>query len=199
MLQQLLARPGFFRLTQRLLPFTVWQYQRLLRENVLLPAGAALLDVGCGPGAYSHFFPHCRYVGIDDNPAYVAQAAAADPNATFQVMDAGHLDFPAATFDAVLAIATFHHLDDATVLDCVGQGLAVCKPGGRFHVVEPVYPLEPGHPIKRWVFSRDRGRHQRTLDQLTTLLASRWRVEGVKTLRGPLHDTCYIRLAPPVS
>ena len=167
----LLEHPRVFGFTQTLNPMTVRLYRRLVREHVRVDRGGSVLDIGCGVGAHRPLFPAAaRYVGIDINPAYVEAARAAHGD-MFRVMDAGALEFADATFDAVFTVATCHHLEDERVVAMVGDALRVLKPGGALHVIDPVWPVSSRAMIKRALFSLDRGRFQRTVGQLTTLLA----------------------------
>jgi SAM-dependent methyltransferase len=140
-------------------------------------------------------FPDARYVGVDVNPLYVDAARKAHGD-TFRVMDAGALDFDAASFDAVFTVATCHHLDDERILGMVSSALRVLRPGGSMHVVDPVWPVSSRAPIKRAIFGHDRGRFQRTVAQLTGLLARRGDVFCVDVRGGALHDVCYVGLRP---
>jgi SAM-dependent methyltransferase len=189
----LLEHPSVFGFTQTLNPMTVGLYRRLVRAHVRVEPGAAILDVGCGVGAHRPLFTSARYIGIDINPAYVEAARAAHGD-MFRVMDAGALEFANATFDAVFTVATCHHLDDTSVLSMVSDALRVLKPGGALHVIDPVWPVSSRSVFKRVIFGHDRGRHQRTVAQLTALLARQARVSYIDLQSGVLHDVYYGRL-----
>lgn len=193
MLHTLLEDPRVFAFTQKLNPMTVSLYRHLVAAYVRVGAGESVLDIGCGVGAHRPLFPGARYVGIDVNAGYVQTARAAGPG-TFLVMDAGALDFPDASFDAAFTVATCHHLDDARILAMVRDGLRVLRPGGALHVVDPVLPVSRRALLKAALFRRDRGRFQRTVEQLTSLLAHGARISRVDVKAGALHDVCYVGL-----
>ena len=186
----LLEHPRVFGYTQMLNPMTVGLSTRLVREHVQIERGGAVLDVGCGVGVYCSMFTAVRYLGIDINPAYI-HAARVTHGDMFRVMDAGALEFPEATFDAVFTVATCHHLDEGRVSSMVKDALRVLKPGGALHVIDPVWPVSRRAVVKRLLFSQDRGRFQRTVAQLTTLLARQARVSRVDVRSGVLHDVYY--------
>lgn len=106
----------------------------------LLHPGAAVLDVGSGPGTIT-FDIAARVapgpvVGIDASADIVAHAArsAGDrgvDNVTFAVGDAYALDFPDATFDLVHAHQVLQHMGDPVAV--LRELRRVTKPGG--HVV----------------------------------------------------------------
>jgi SAM-dependent methyltransferase len=104
------------------------------------PAGAQVLEVGCGPGLLSlrlgrhHGF---EVTGLDLDPAMIARARAnADraPNAeghrpSFLVGDVAGLAFPDRSFDLVISTLSMHHwADPAAGLAEIGR---VLRPGAR--------------------------------------------------------------------
>src|SRR5881628_1107232 len=71
------------------------------------PAGARLLDVGCGPGGYlGALSGGVRAVGIDLSPGMAAEAAVHAPTL---VGDAACLPFANDAFDRVLAPHMLYH------------------------------------------------------------------------------------------
>jgi SAM-dependent methyltransferase len=189
----LLEHPAVYGFTQKLNPMTVGLYRHLVVEHVRVRPGGAVLDIGCGVGAHVSLFPDARYVGIDVNPAYIDAARKAHGD-RFRVMDAGALDFAEGSFDAVFTVATCHHLDDQRILAMVRSGLRVLTPGGSMHIVDPVWPVSGRAPIKRALFGHDRGRFQRSVAELTSLLARYGSVCRVDVRAGLLHDVCYVGL-----
>jgi SAM-dependent methyltransferase len=189
----LLEHPRVFGLTQKLNPMTVSLYRGLVEHHVVVPANGAVLDIGCGVGAHRPLFTDCRYSGIDINPAYVARATQLHGDG-FHVMDAGALDFRSDTFDAAFTVATCHHLDDGTIRSMVAEAMRVINHGGAFHIIDPVLPVSRRATLKRMLFTHDRGRYQRTVGQLTELLAQHARLTSVEVRSGILHDVCYVRL-----
>lgn len=108
---------------------------------VALAPGARVLEYGCGTGSHAFLLASSAesVTGIDISPVAVdmarqKQSAAGLSNVQFEVMDAEHLRFPAASFDLVCGTAILHHLD-------LGQSYAevrrVLRPGGRAVFLEP--------------------------------------------------------------
>jgi SAM-dependent methyltransferase len=115
-----------------------------LVEELDLPVGARVLDVGCGPGRHCHELARRGFevVGVDISSAFVKVATerASDlPGATFVRADARDLPFDHPTlapgFDAVVCLCqgAFGLMtvdgDDRRVLDGIRRAL---RPGGRF-------------------------------------------------------------------
>jgi ubiquinone/menaquinone biosynthesis C-methylase UbiE len=102
------------------------------------PAGAAVLEVGCGSGALSVRLARDHGLtvsAIDVDPGEIRRArerasrAATRPGPRFQVADVASLPFEDGSFDRVVSTFSMHHWDDKAA------GLAeirrVLRPDGR--------------------------------------------------------------------
>jgi ubiquinone/menaquinone biosynthesis C-methylase UbiE len=192
-LARILENPKFFGFSQKLNPFTVSLYARFAKRNIAAGADQTVLDIGCGLGVYRNLFRAGRYTGVDINPEYVAYAQRVYGDGFF-VMDAGCLQFKDATFTQAISIATCHHLDNATVQLMAREAMRVLKPQGALHIIDPVLPVSRPALVKNVVFRSDRGRFQRTLEEMGDLLASVARIAKVDLRRGLLHDVCYFKV-----
>ncbi len=104
------------------------------------PAGARVLEVGCGPGRLSIRLSreHGLHVtGLDLDPAMIERARANaersgegdERRPSFVVGDAASLAFPDGSFDLAVSTLSMHHWADPTAgLAEVGR---VLRPGGR--------------------------------------------------------------------
>jgi SAM-dependent methyltransferase len=102
------------------------------------PAGARVLDVGCGPGHLSTRLAdrhRLQVTGLDLDPAMIARANTDRPGnrggrrSSFLVGDVAALAFPDASFDLVVSTLSMHHwADPAAGLAEIGR---VLRPGGR--------------------------------------------------------------------
>jgi SAM-dependent methyltransferase len=103
------------------------------------PAGAQVLEVGCGPGHLSiRLARHgLEVTGLDLDPAMIARARANTDRAgnrggrrpSFLVGDVAALAFPDRSFDLVVSTLSMHHWADPTAgLTEIGR---VLRPGGR--------------------------------------------------------------------
>jgi SAM-dependent methyltransferase len=119
------------------------------------PAGARVLEVGCGPGHLSLRLARQHgldVTGLDLDPAMIARARAnADrPGSSdqrrpsFVVGDVAALAFPDGSFDLVVSTLSMHHWADPTAgLAEIGR---VLRPGGR----ALIWDFRPGvrpHPF----------------------------------------------------
>ncbi|HEV7468705.1 MAG TPA: class I SAM-dependent methyltransferase [Pseudonocardia sp.] len=96
-----------------------------------VPAGASVLDVGCGPGAFAAFALDrgLRVTGIDEDRRAVAAATAAVPGAEFRTGDAHRPDFPDGSFDVVACIQVLAHVTNP--LKVLRESARLVVPGGR--------------------------------------------------------------------
>lgn len=113
---------------------SAWYIQRwrTMRENgddivgegrtidAMVPRGARILDAGCGQGRLGGYLAACGHtvVGVDVDPALVAEAERQFPAATWRQGDLAELDLPAAGIDAEF---------DAIV--CAGNVVTFAAPG----------------------------------------------------------------------
>jgi len=190
----LLEHAHGYALSQRLAKPTTDRFRALIRKYVSPARDSKLLDVGCGTGGYRSSF-QCDYWGVDNNPDYIEKANA-NLDGHFAVMDATRLDFPDASFDHIITIATLHHLDDAQVIQMVRDAARVCRPTGRVHLLDAILPVSPVFAFKRLWFHLDRGGHPRTIEHLRGLVEKAARIATVDIVHGPLHDVAYIAVEP---
>jgi SAM-dependent methyltransferase len=127
------------------------------------PAGARVLEVGCGPGQLSLRLARrhgLEVTGVDLDPAMVARARAnvgrrgeaGGPRPSFLVGDAAALAFPDGAFDLVVSTLSLHHWADpaaglAEIGRVLGPGGRVLvwdfRPGGRLHPFGPAHAHLP--------------------------------------------------------
>src|SRR5687767_15193431 len=78
-----------------------------------------ILDIGCGPGYLSQYFPTSEYLGFDINAKYVQYANRTyGPRAKFfcQEISRSVVD-ELGSFDLVIMGGLIHHLNDSEALD----------------------------------------------------------------------------------
>ncbi|HZG88879.1 MAG TPA: class I SAM-dependent methyltransferase [Pseudonocardia sp.] len=102
--------------------------------DALLPAGARVLDVGGGPGAYARALAGAghRVRLLDLTPTHVELARAGDPPLDAAVADARALPEPDAAYDATLLLGPLYHLTSAADrIAALREAVRVTRPGGR--------------------------------------------------------------------
>jgi SAM-dependent methyltransferase len=103
-----------------------------------VPAGARVLDAGCGSGVMSRLLashhPESEVVGVDQNPRYVSFATErAAPeglaNLSFESADIRKLPFETASFDVVCSQNVLFYIADQQA--ALQEFRRVLKPGGQ--------------------------------------------------------------------
>ena len=171
-IEKLSSHPGLFLFCRGLFEANFRAIRRTIREQLPDQEGRKVLDVACGPGAFSRLFPAETYVGVDINQRYIDYARR-HYQGTFHVMDARNLEFDVDTFDDVLVYGLLHHLNDkdaGAVLDGIAR---VLKPSGRTLIIEDI-PTESrlnliGHLLHRI----ENGHFIRTAEEYRDLLGGR--------------------------
>lgn len=112
---------------------------RIMRNYLpLLPAGARLLDGGCGLGEWTAYFTRKGYptVGLDLSAETIAQLRKVFPEQEFHVGDIRATGFADSSFDGYFSWGTFEHFEDG-IDGCVREAWRILKPGGYLFVRIP--------------------------------------------------------------
>jgi 2-polyprenyl-3-methyl-5-hydroxy-6-metoxy-1,4-benzoquinol methylase len=122
-----------------------------LKHWLTVPAGASVLDVGCGVGRWSRRLASsgARVTGIDLAPTMVeearrrAEGAGLSERCRFLVADLAELDL-SERFEQILGVTVLQHILDAPRFErAVGRLAAHLAPGGRVVLLEAA----PSRPV----------------------------------------------------
>jgi ubiquinone/menaquinone biosynthesis C-methylase UbiE len=193
--ERALELPAVYSVNQFIGQATVRRYRQLLTEEVPCEATTSVLDLGCGTGSTSRVVVG-RYSGVDINPSYIEAAQRRHPHAEFFQGDCSRLAFADGSYDLATSIATTHHLTDAELEAMTLEALRVVRPGGAFHIIDAILPINRKAFAKEIFFRMDRGRFPRQLDELTGVVSRRADVIHRRVQTGPLHDVAYLRIVP---
>ncbi len=124
---------------------------REMLERLALAPGAAVLEIGCGTGRFARAAARAgmAVTAIDVSEImleFVRQRVDEEGLPAIATRHAGFLtmDFPPASFDAVVSGAALHHLPDAWKLSALRNIARILKPGGQLILRDVVFPLRPG-------------------------------------------------------
>ncbi len=149
------------------------QFLQKQEERYLLPLlrlfnPMKILNLGCGTG---RFMEHCHF-GVDFSPKMLEQAEKKYPNKSFTLSDAAHTDFPDTSFDLVLSMHMFMHLDKEKSKEIFDEVYRLLRPGGRFIFDVPSLvrrELFKGHSGKSW-----HGSNAYTMEEIKLTLGDDW-------------------------
>ncbi len=115
---------------------TVWQVLCAEFFQRYIPAGASVLDLGCGYGEFINHIQADRRWGMDLNPR---SPEFLQPDVTFLHQDCSTpWDLPADSLDVVFTSNFFEHLPDKLALrQTLEQAQRCLKPGGRLIALGP--------------------------------------------------------------
>jgi trans-aconitate methyltransferase len=150
--------------------------------------GGRFLDIGCGPGSNSKIFgTDFDYLGIDINPAYIAEARCRYPSMKFEATDARSLNLGNQTFDVILMNSFLHHLGDNECVALMKGLLPVFSSSSIVIVQEPLVPEAP-FMFAKLMMKLDRGGHFRALEHWRRIIEG----SGFNVIRDDFYS---IRLA----
>ncbi len=101
-----------------------------------LPAGASVLDLGCGTGHFSNYMltKGFKVHAIDPSVRMLEFARNNFPDINFLEGVASSLPFPDNFFDFIISIEVLRYLDTADIKQAYAEMYRVLKPGGRILV-----------------------------------------------------------------
>lgn len=193
LIEKLSNFPGFFLFCRGLLEANFTAIRKTIGEHLASDPRVRVLDVACGPGAFSDLFSEQSYTGIDINPIYIDYAKK-HYRGEFFVQDARRLTFDDGRFDEALVYGVLHHLSDEDV-SAVARSLSrVVRPGGKVLVIEDI-PAEShlnlvGH-LLHWI---ENGHYIRRAEEYRRLLSPFFRVAEERLFRSGVCDYYMTRL-----
>ena len=133
-----MVEEGYDRLGSRYFEWTTSQgpgVREWFLDEVLqrMPAGAAVLELGCGPGTVSRALAEGRrYTGVDISAGQLTLARERAPDATFIQGDFTLIELPVGAYDGVVAFFVFNHVPRAEHAPMFSRVYSWLRPGGRF-------------------------------------------------------------------
>jgi SAM-dependent methyltransferase len=120
----------------------------LLHHDTTYPAGARVLEAGCGTGAQTVTLvkqsPEAMFTSIDVSESQLEQARLRVPGVDFQRADIFALPFEDQSFDHVFVCFTLEHL--TRPLEALRKLMRVLRPGGTITVIEGDHGSAYFHP-----------------------------------------------------
>ena len=169
LIKKLSNYPGLFVFCRGLLEADFREIRRTIQEYLPDSEKQRVLDIACGPGAFSGLFAADVYVGVDINQRYIEYAQRRHKG-TFHVMDARHIEFSDDSFDGVLVYGLIHHLNDDDAREVLKGIARVLKPSGRALIIEDIPSESRLNVVGHLLHRIENGRFIRSAEEYRTLL-----------------------------
>ncbi len=160
--------------------------KELIQSTFFDDAGKAILDIGCGTGAFAPLFLKSAYYGIDIAPHYIAYAQQ-HKKGNFKVMDATRLEFPDEMFDYALIMAVLHHCDSAAVQQILQEMRRVLKIRGKALIIEVSHSTALDNAVFRFLRKFDKGDYIRSPREYAQFIVPYFKIEQEMTFRSGLY------------
>src|SRR5438128_2434693 len=110
-----------------------------MAQHYGLKSGERILDIGCGKGfllyEFTQVVPGIEVVGLDVS-SYAIGNAKPELEGRLAVGHAARLPFPAASFDLVVSLGTFHNLPIESLFAALGEAERVGRSSRKYLMVE---------------------------------------------------------------
>lgn len=167
--------PAISIILRKIAEFNFRKQKNIIKEYFTTDKNESVLDLGCGTGEFSPFFPEESYIGIDIDERNINYAKA-HYQRKFLTADAGKLPFDDNSFSKILILGVLHHLNDEDCLRVLEEAKRVLKPDGKMLVMEDIDTPNSGY-FTRLMHYFDRGRFIRTKEEYPKLLSRYFTIE----------------------
>jgi len=128
-----------FHQNDKLHPYRLWFWQKVLSSFEIETTGKSILEVGCGAGLFTSLLKNKKnqVYGVDFSKGMIKVARKNNPSVKYKIASADKLPFADNSFDIVVAAMLFHHLEVQNVLTpSLGEMKRVLKKGGYLCVLD---------------------------------------------------------------
>lgn len=168
LLSTFINRPFFFKNLRYLVTGNQQTLKNYVKAGIKKYQCKSVLDICCGIGDFA--LPCIQYyIGIDNNPRFIAYARQKYPskNYRFTTGNALKLPFSANSFDASLLVSTLHHFSNPGVDQLLKETNRVTK---KIVIILDLV-AQPENFLKRFFVKLDQGEFIRTEKEKEKLIA----------------------------
>jgi len=119
-----------------------------------IPAGAGVLDFGCGTGEFLALirerWPELQLEGCDLSQGMLDEAHGRGKLAEVALWKYDGGELPCERYDVITAVCVFHHIPPDEWVVIARHIRGALKPGGKFVLIEH----NPWNPVTSWVVAR---------------------------------------------
>lgn len=184
----LAENPKLFNFLRKILENNFKNQKKIISKFSFSETAENILDIGCGTGEFSVFFPPHAYTGIDIEKKYIDYASK-NYEGTFLVADATRLSFSNQSFEKIIINSVLHHLSDEECSSVFKEANRVLKDEGKILIIDA--DAQGAGFLSRLFYRFDRGKFIRTEKEYQKLSASKFLIID----RIIFRDGIYSRLA----
>jgi len=174
LLIKFLSNPSISIILRKIVELNFRKQKQVIKKYFSVTESDKILDLGCGTGELSVFFPAQNYTGIDIDPKNIKYATS-HYKGKFLVADGKDLPFPDNSFSKILVVGVFHHLSDTDSKEVINEIKRVLKPDGKFLVMEDT---KTKNPITTLMHRLDQGEYIRNKEDWHKLFSNEFSVEN---------------------
>lgn len=194
LLHKILTSPQISIVLRKIVENNFKKQKKIIKKYFATRADDQVLDIGCGTGEFSVFFPAENYIGIDidlDNIKY----ANKHYQRKFLVADGKKLPFKNNHFTKVLVLGVFHHLSDANAQMVLSEIKRVLRPDGRLLVMEDT---RCANLVTNFLQHFDQGEFIRTGEEWLSMFSRGWGIEQNFTFKNGISFYTTFLLNPKI-
>jgi SAM-dependent methyltransferase len=158
---------------QRVMTRNKYEQKARLRSRIAalrMPEGSKVLDFGCGTALFATVFRDAKYVycGYDIDGRLIAYASRIYDHGRFT--DSKTELRKESPFDIILANCCFHHIDDMTLAEELGQMKTLMKPEGILIMIDILLPRDDTFLPRKLFRTLERGAYIRSQEDYRSIL-----------------------------
>lgn len=170
------------------------EQKKIIKKYFSVTSEDQVLDVGCGTGEFSLFFPAKNYIGIDIDASNI-EYAKQHYDRQFLIADGKKLPFEDNHFSKCLVVGVFHHLSDPDAHAVLAEIKRVLTPDGVFLVMEDTQSTNVATTL---LHHFDQGKFIRTREEWSGIFSQGWELKQDFTFKNGLCFYSAFLLSPKI-
>jgi len=179
MILSIIKRPAMSIVLRKIVEINFKEQKSIIQNHFVSSSSDMILDLGCGTGEFSPYFPKNKYIGVDIDPKNI-QYAIKKYKKSFSVADGKCLPFADNFFTKVLVVGVFHHLSDDDSRGVAKEIKRVLQSDGEALIMEDT---KNSAWLTRIMQRLDQGNYIRTGEEWKTFWGKHFTIKKMWTLK----------------
>lgn len=174
-------------LALKILTLDYFLIKKILKDYTLKYKYDSVLDLGCGTGYITKFFPKSKYLGLDIDKQALNYAKKRNKN--YKFIEGNAVFFRTKQkFDLIVIIGVLHHLNDFESNKALTNVSKKLTKRGRVIIIEAVPPINKYNLLSKFLRSLDRGHFIRGFSSYNRMIANKLEVHRKERRKGITFD-----------